>query len=132
MLSSIFNNFKNGDKNVENTPNITLKLEPQSNDAIILRNGDIIDLLGIKLKVSIIKEPIKNISQPVDIWPNPKHENNILHELGINEAGSTIVNKQYTSGKSSFLEQSPLDMLDEYLNFDDDEFKKGELDYAKI
>ena len=52
--------------------------------------------------------------------PDTKDEGNVLHELGINEASSTIVNKQYTTGKNSFLEQSPMDMLDEYLNFDED------------
>lgn len=46
-------------------------------------------------------------------------EGNVLHDLGIDPASSTIINKQYTGGKSSFLEQSPMDMLDEFLEDDD-------------
>jgi hypothetical protein len=105
-------------------------------NAILLQDSDIIALPGIDLKASIVKEPMHDIwsnsktQDPLDFLYGtqqgraaaaPKHEGNILHELGINEASSTIVNKQYTSGKSSFLEQSPVDMLDEYLNFDEDE-----------
>jgi hypothetical protein len=55
-----------------------------------------------------------------DLKDRDDSKGNVLHELGINEASSTIVNKQYTTGKSSFLDQSPMDMLDEYLNFDED------------
>ncbi len=46
----------------------------------------------------------------------PSSEGNVLNDLGIDEASSTIAQKNYHSGKTSYLEQSPMDMLDEYLD----------------
>ncbi len=43
-------------------------------------------------------------------------EGNVLNDLGINEASSTIAQRSYTSGKPSYLDQSPMDILDEYLD----------------
>ncbi len=43
-------------------------------------------------------------------------EGNVLNDLGINEQSSIIAQKTYQSGKPSFQEQSPMDILDEYLD----------------
>lgn len=46
-------------------------------------------------------------------------DGNILRDLGINEQhNATIVNRDYTQGSHPFTEQSPMDMLDEYLSDD--------------
>lgn len=42
-------------------------------------------------------------------------QGNVLHDLNINPQQSTISEKQFTAGKPTYLEQSPMDMLDEYL-----------------
>lgn len=44
------------------------------------------------------------------------HGGNILHDLGINQSASTIMQRNYTNQKTTYLEQAPLDMLDEYLD----------------
>lgn len=46
----------------------------------------------------------------------PSLEGNVLNDLGIDESSSTIAQRNYHSGKTSYLEQSPMDMLDEYLD----------------
>lgn len=59
------------------------------------------------------------IFNPQEVGLNGKGEfsdGNVLNDLGIDEAGSTIVKRNYNSGKSSYQEQSPMDMLDEYLD----------------
>lgn len=46
----------------------------------------------------------------------PSSEGNVLNDLGIDESSSTIAQRNYHSGKTSYLEQSPMDILDEYLD----------------
>ncbi len=45
----------------------------------------------------------------------PQGHANVLHDLGINEQQTTLVNRHLDAGKPTYLEQSPMDMLDEYL-----------------
>ena len=52
----------------------------------------------------------------------PAHTGDVLNDLGIDASRSTLTQKQYDAGKSTFLDQSPADMLDEYLSADDEHY----------
>lgn len=52
----------------------------------------------------------------------PAQTGNVLNDLGIDASHSTITQKNYDAGKSTFLDQSPVDMLDEYLSADDEPY----------
>ncbi len=93
----------------------------QQSGALNINTNENYALLSSPGAVASQPAPIVQSTPRREENPDTKSEGNVLHELGINEAGSTIVNKQYTGGKSSFLDQSPMDMLDEYLDFDEDD-----------
>lgn len=44
---------------------------------------------------------------------------NVLHDLGINEQTSRIATREYSQHQATYGEQSPMDMLDDYLTIDD-------------
>jgi hypothetical protein len=44
---------------------------------------------------------------------------NVLHDLGINEQSSSIASRKYSQHQPTYAEQSPMDMLDDYLTLDE-------------
>ncbi len=45
-------------------------------------------------------------------------QGNVLRDLGMDESSATLINRDFTSGKPSYSEQAPIDILDEFLNDD--------------
>lgn len=63
---------------------------------------------------SYIKNEDRRRAIPQDVFD--AKQGNVLNDLGIDENNTTIMHKEFKSGKSSYADQSPADMIDEYLN----------------
>ena len=58
-------------------------------------------------------------------YTSQDNTHNVLQALNINQESSMIINREYTTGHSTYLEQAPIDLLDEYLNLDEQEGLSG-------
>ena len=63
---------------------------------------------------SYIKKDDRRRTLPQEVFD--AKNGNVLNDLGIDENSATILHKEFDSGKSSYADQSPADMIDEYLN----------------
>lgn len=67
-------------------------------------------------QLDFLYQPASSQKMPPSLSTQPTKEGNVLEALGIHAEGSRLINRSYPENERSYLDQSPMDLLDAYLD----------------